>query len=254
MFAPSAPPAASLPDFDLDAALSLVQGGLDQTLFWPRWTALLFIAFAIALTMLGRHGQRLLAGTSLGGIVAGAILLGLRPHFPDAEWPGFLAVLGGGAALGLGIATPGWTTAIVSATALCAVGMFLAVRIAHVSLLVGAIPGALLGLFLGLANHLFWGLWMPPIAAAFSLSIAAARLLGAADTGPIVSELAQAPYSLALFVGLSIALIVVSHEREHRKRLRAAARTQAMSDRELQSKVKRERERHERFLGNSGES
>ena len=162
--------------------------------------------------------------------------------------------LAGGTALGLGIAAPGWITAIVSATALGAVGTFIAVRIAHVSLLVGLIPGALLGLFLGLANHLFWGLWMPPIGAALALSLAAARLLGAADSGPILSELAQAPYSLALFAGLSIALIVVSHEREHRKRRSLAARTQALGDRELQSKLKRERERHEKFLGNSEKS
>jgi len=249
-YVPHAPPPSKLPEFDGDAALALAQSGLDQALAWPRWTVFALLGFALALMLLGRQGQRLLAGSSLGGAVVAFALLVLLPNAPHEQWPGLVAVIGGGAMMALGIGLPGLATAAVASAALGGLGAFIALRIAQVPWMIGAIPGALLGLFMGLANHLFWGLWMPPLAAAFSVTLACARLAGASPaSAPMIPELAKAPYVLGLFAGLVVAMLAISLEREHRRRTRLSTKTREESDRELKGKLKRDRERHDKHLG-----
>jgi len=231
------------------AALALAQKGLDAALAWPRWTAFALLGFALALTLLGRHGQRLLAGAFLGGVVAGVALLFIRPQLPDSSWPGLLAVIGGGAAFALGLGVPGWTTALASSVSLGALFGYAGVEAGKLPWLAGALPGALLGLFLGLANHLWWGLWMPPLAAALGIALASAGLLGPHGEGAMVPQLISAQWALALFGALAVALLAVSFEREHLRKKRLGAKNKALADEELKSKLKRDRERHDKYLG-----
>jgi len=232
-------------DFDklLSAAMTGAQHALDLAITWPRWTAFALLIFAIALTLLGRHGQRLLAGTSFAALVVGFALLFLRPQAPTEDWPGLVAVIGGGAAFALGIGLPGWTTALLSAVTLGALGGLGAVHLGGAPWLAGALPFALLGLILGLANHLFWGLWLPPIAAAFALTLATAKLVA-------LEALTHAGLALATAAILSVALLAISLERDHQRKKRATNKTKQKADQELKARMERDRERHAKYLGN----
>jgi hypothetical protein len=227
----------------LSSAMTGAQHALDLAIAWPRWTAFALLSFAIALTLLGRQGQRLLAGTCFAALVVGFALLFLRPQAPGEDWPGLVAVIGGGAAFALGIGLPGWTTALLSAVTLGALGGLGAIHLVGAPWLAGALPLAILGLFLGLANHLFWGLWIPPIAAAFSFTLAIAKLSA-------MEALTHADIALATAAVLAVALLAISLERDHLRKKRVANKTKQKGDQELKARMERDRERHAKYLGN----
>lgn len=65
----------------------------------------------------------------------------------------------------------------------------------------------------------------------------------------MVPQLISAQWALALFGALAVALLAVSFEREHLRKKRLGAKNKALADEELKSKLKRDRERHDKYLG-----
>ena len=244
---PKVPPPPQLPAAGelLDQAQLL----LDRAAAVPLWVIGTLLGLALVFIVLHRHAQRLLSGLVLCFALVAFALLVVAPGVPGSMAPGLLAILGGGACIGLGLGAPGWATAAASAVLAGGLGAGAAVTIAHVDWWFGGLPFGLLGFFVGLNNHRAWGLWMPPLFSALGLTLAAVRLLGAHDQGAKVPQLAQVPVAGAVFAVLCVLLIALSVEREHRRKKRVAARDRLMSDTNLKAKLEKDRKLFAKHLG-----
>ena len=244
---PTAPPAPQFPSPGelLDQAQLL----LDRAAAAPLWLIWTVLGLSLVFIALHRHAQRLLSGLVLCAALAAFALLVVAPAVPGSMAPGLLAILGSGACIGLGLGAPGWATAAASGLLAGGLGAALAVAIAHVDWWFGGLPFGLLGFFVGLNNHRAWGLWMPPLFSALGLTVAAVRLLGAQDQGARIPQLAQVPVAGAVFAVLSVLLIALSIEREHRRKQRVAARDRLMSDTRLKEKLAKDRKLFAKHLG-----
>lgn len=183
------------------------------------WTAL---ALAVLFTVLHRHALRPLSALLLGAACAGLSLGVLAPALPAGSGlPGILAILGAGVSLGLGLASPGWASALISMLCWGALGGFAAVKIGHFDWRFGAPPFGLLGLMMGLANQRALSVWMPPIWSALLCTLSITRLTNGEGALEQLPAFAHAPVAGGLFLLLAAVLLAVSVEREHRRRLLA---------------------------------
>ena len=229
----------------LEQAQALLDSAAALPLAWV-WAAL---GLSVLFIALHRHSQRLLSGCALGALVVWYALRVLAPEQPGSMAPGLLAILGGGAAVAFGLGLPGWATAVASALLSGALGGFLAAQFAHAPWLAGALLFGLLGFFVGLTNHLVWGVLLPPVFSALGLTAFALRFLGAEDRGARVPQLLQLPAAAALFAVLAVLLVGLSVEREHRRKRRAAGRTRQLGDIQLTKKLERDRKLFAKHLG-----
>ena len=225
---------------------------LDRAAALPLWVVWIALGLAVAFILLHRHSQRLLSGLVLGGALVAFALRVVGPQVPGSMGPGLLAILGGGACIGLGLGAPGWATAAATAVLAGALGGSVAVAIGHVDWRFGGLPFGLLGFFVGLNNHRAWGLWMPPLFSALGLTLGAVRLLGAQDQGAKLAALTQAPIAGGLFAVLAVLLVALSVEREHRRKRRVAAKDKLLGDERLKGKLEKDRKLFAKHLGDGG--
>ena len=219
----------------------------------PGWLPFLLFALAAALLVLGRHGQRLLAGALCAAGVAAVALLWLSPQFPGSPLPGVLLIIGGAFALAAGIAWPGWG----SATAFGALfGLGGARAAGHLDTTIPwfvlAVAFGLLGFFLTLANYRRLSLLLPPTFAALFLVLGLSRKLGPHFAGAAIPQLAELPWAAALFVCLALGFLGVALAREERANRRRAARTRLRKDAELKQRIDRQRKTFDDYLGPTG--
>lgn len=235
---------------DPEALLLRAQEALDLARRMPDWLAWTLLGAALLFTLLHRHALRPLSGLLVGAALAGLSLLVLAPALgPGSAVPGLVAVLGAGAALALGLARPGAATAVACAAALGAAGGLAAVRVAQAHWGLGAAPFALLGFFFGLASHRSLGLVLPPVFAAAGATLGAARLLAPAPSGGALPALGEAMWAGLACALLSLALLALSFEREHRARRRRERRELQMGDAALKKKLERDRAAYKRATG-----
>lgn len=200
------------------------------------WTAL---GLALLFTLLHRHALRPLSALVLGGLCAALSLLVLAPRLPlDSGVPGVVAVVTAGASLGLGLARPAWASALISMCFLGGLGAAGAVKIAKLDWLFGAAPFGLLGFFTGLANPRLLSLWMPPLWSALLCTLAVARLTNGEGALAQAPAFSHPPFAGGLLLVLSVVLLAVSLEREHRslRRLEQAKGKKA-SDEAIRKRV-----------------
>jgi hypothetical protein len=193
---------------------------LDLTTKLPVALAWAALGLAVLFTALHRHALRPLSALLLGAACVGLSLGLLAPALPAGSGlPGVLAILGAGASLGLGLAAPGWASAVISLLCFGALGGLGAVRIGHFDWMFGAAPFALLGLMIGLANQRALSVWMPPLWSALFCTLALARLTNGPGAQNPLPVFAHPPIAGGLFLVLSAVLLAVSLEREHRRKL-----------------------------------
>ncbi len=209
---------ADLPDLLLDTGQRL----LVQVIRAPiglAWTAL---GLAVLFTVLHRHALRPLSALLLGAACAGLSLGLLAPALPSGSGlPGVLAILGAGVSLGLGLASPGWASALLAMLCGGALGGVAAVKIGHFDWRFGAAPFGLLGLLAGLANQRALSVWMPPLWSALFCTLSVTRLTNGEGALKQLPAFAHPPIAGGLFLVLAASLLAVSVEREHRRRLLA---------------------------------
>ena len=209
---------ASLPDVLLEAGQRL----LVQATHAPLWLAWTGFSLALLFTVLHRHALRPLSALLLGGVCVGLSLGLLAPALPAGSGlPGILAILGAGISLGLGLAAPGWASALIAMLCGGALGGLAAERIGHFDWRFGAAPFGLLGLMTGLANQRALSVWMPPLWAALLCTLSVTRLTNGEGALKQLPAFAHPPIAGGLFLVLAAVLLAVSVEREHRRKLLA---------------------------------
>ena len=209
---------AALPDLLLEAGQRLLVLVIRLPL-WVAWTAL---GLAVLFTLLHRHALRPLSALLLGAACVGLSLGLLAPALgTDSPLPGIVAILGAGVSLGLGLAAPGWASALLAMLCGGALGGVAAVRIGHFDWRFGAAPFGLLGLMMGLANQRALSVWMPPLWSALLCTLSVTRLTNGEGALKPLPAFAHAPLAGGLFLVLAAVLLAVSVEREHRRRLLA---------------------------------
>jgi hypothetical protein len=166
--------------------------------------------------------------------------------------PGLLAVVGGGAAVALGLAFPGLALGLAFAALFAGGGAWISTEVAQLGAQYGALPFGLLGFFFGFVNHKSLSVGLPPLVCAALLVAAAARLLAPASTGPLLPEAGQAAWALGAFGALVVLLLGLSLQRARLEELRAKKKA-LPSDAKLALEVKEQRARYEKFLGRSPE-
>ncbi len=209
---------ADLPDLLLDAGQRLLLQATKAPLFLA-WTAL---GLALLFTVLHRHALRPLSALLLGAACVGLSLGLLAPALPaGSALPGIVAILGAGVSLGLGLASPGWASALIAMLCGAALGGIGAVTIGHFDWRFGAPPFGLLGLMMGLANQRALSVWMPPLWSALFCTLSVTRLTNGEAALKQLPAFAHPPIAGGLFLVLAASLLAVSVEREHRRRLLA---------------------------------
>ena len=218
---------------------------VDALLRQPEWVGYALLGLALSVTLLGRHGMRLMNGALLGGSLAALAFFALRSELgAQSPAPGLAAVSLATAGLALGLFAPGWSVAFVCAGALGAVGGVLARRLGFLAI-GGAAPMAGLGLFFGLANHRALSVWLPPILCAPCLVAGAAIVW----LPPRAHDLAFAEWTLGVTVGVVLPLIAIAMEREHRGRVRALVRAQRVAEEEAKAAQQRKQAAFRRAHG-----
>jgi hypothetical protein len=207
---------AGLPDLLLEAGQRLLVEATKAPL-WLAWTAL---GLALLFTVLHRHALRPLSALLLAAACVGLSLRLLGPALPAGSGlAGIIAVLGAGASLGLGLASPGWASALIAMLCGGALGGVAAEKIGHFDWRFGAPVFGLLGLMMGLANQRALSVWMPPLWSALLCTLSVTRLTNGAGALKELPAFAHPPIAGGLFLVLAAVLLAVSVEREHRRRL-----------------------------------
>ena len=224
-----------------------LQRWLAALLQQPAWVGSALLGLALAITVAGRHGQRLLNGAVLGGALGALAFVALRSELGAASMaPGIAAILVSAACLALGLLAPGWSTAFLVSALLGIAGGALARELGHLSI-AGAAPMAGIGLFLGLANHRALSVWLPPVFCAPCVVAGAAILWLHQRTR--VHDLAEVEWALGLTLGVMLPLLALSLEREHRGHLRLEARTRRAAEEEAAAQQARKQAAFRRAQG-----
>jgi hypothetical protein len=224
------------------AALAL-QVAYDQLLHaLPDWVPWALFAVALLLVVLGREGQRVLAGILLLCGVILAVRLGLAPHFPGSPLPAVAMIIAGAGALAVGLAWPSWGTAVALGgalgTAFALTSRWLASL--YVSSLPWpwlAIPAALFGFFVALSRYERFSLLLPPLAAAVALTLGLSRRLGPHLAGAAVPQLAELPWVAALLFLTAGPFVALALAREKWLSGRRARRSVLINDDELKKQL-----------------
>ena len=224
-----------------------LQRWLAALLQQPGWVGYSLLGLAVAVTLAGRHGQRLLNGALLGGGLAALAFLALRAELgAQSMTPGIAALALGGGCLAFGLLAPGWSTAFLVAGIFAALGGMLTRELGYLSIW-GAAPLAGIGLFLGLGNSRPLSIWLPPLFCAPCL-VAGAAILWLPHR-PRVHDPAEVEWALGITLGVMLPLLALSLEREHRGRLRADARAHRAAEEEAKAQHARKQAAFRRAHG-----
>jgi len=211
----------------------------------PGWAALSLLVLSALLLVLGRHGQRVLSGLGLAVLVVLFSARFVKPLAPGLPVAGVLMIVGGAVAFALGTLRTELATAAATGLFGAMAGGSAAGYFGHVPWLLGAFCFGVPGFFVALACHAQLSVLLPPIAAAFALTAALARLLGARGAGAAGPQFAL-PWVFALLFVLSALFLSLAVARERRLERKRAAKKGAMSDRDLEKKIAQDRARLER--------
>jgi len=248
LFAPpvlEAPPPAPVPVHVLGAlALQVAYDRLLHAL--PGWLPWALFAVALLLVLLGREGQRVVAGLLLLCGVILAVRLGLAPHFPDSPLPAVAMIVAGAAALAVGLAWPSWGTALALAGAL---GTIFALTVHWLATLYVsslpwpwlAVPAAAFGLFLALSRYERFSLLLPPLVAAVALTLGLSRQLGPHFAGAAVPQLAELPWVAALLFLTAVPFFALALSRDKLLTGWRARRSVLVNDDELKKQLAQRR-------------
>ncbi|MBS2021958.1 MAG: hypothetical protein JST92_06075 [Deltaproteobacteria bacterium] len=240
----------TLSSIDAGQVLDTAQGWVDLAARMPVWLALTLVGLAIFFTALGRHSVRPLAGVAAGAVLVMASLVLLAPRMPDSMAPGLLAIIGGSAAIAVGFVRPGVALAVAGSALFGWFGGTFAHSVAQVSFWWGAVPFGLFGFFFGLVNDKSLSHVLPPAVCAAFCVAALVRAAGSRQGLVYLPELAQAAYVLIVWGAMSGTLIFLAWDREKRRVVRVANQKAQVDDAQLRRKLKADRERFEKFLGN----
>jgi hypothetical protein len=110
----------------------------------------------------------------------------------------------------------------------------------------GAVLGAGLGLFVGLANQRRLSVGMPPIFAGLFAALGAAVAWAPHGRGAALWQLNDVRWVLGLWGVLAGALFALALEREHRRKLRIEARAKRIEDEELRKQIEARKAAYQR--------
>ena len=189
---------------------------------------------AALITILGRHGQRVLNAALLA--CAGGALAFFGLGSIHAWAPGVAAVLAFVLLAVFGLVADGWATAAVVGI-LCASAASLGAGALHLFRPPLAVMFAGIGIFLGMTNHRRLSVWLPPLFSAVFIAWGCAICWAPNWRGAALWQLNDLDWVLGLAGIGAVVLLALSLEREHRKKLRLAARTRGMADDELKKKL-----------------
>lgn len=223
-----------------------LQVWLDDALRAPAWAGYALLALALAVTILGRHGQRLLSAALLGGGAFAAAFFGLRGLL-HAWLPGVAAVIAGVLAALFGVVAGRWGAALVAA-AVFAAGADAGARWLGIPEWGAVPPFAGLGLLAGMVNHRRVSVVLPPIFAALFAALGAAISWAPHWRGAVLWQLNDVDWVLGLWGALALVLLALALEREYRKRVRLAARTKQMEDEALKKQLEAKQAAYRRAL------
>ena len=162
------------------------------------------------------------------------VFFGLRGFHAWA--PGVAAVLVFVLLALFGLLAEGWATAAVVGVLFAgaaALGAF-ALHLWRPPL---AVMFAGIGLFIGMVNHRRLSVWIPPPFCAAFIAWGCAICWAPNWRGAALWQLNDHDWVLGLAGLCAVVLVALSLEREHRKKLRLAARTRGMADDELKKKL-----------------
>lgn len=207
--------------------LSLLQVGVqdlvDLALLMPDWQALLALALAASLVLLGRRASpvalAVAGGFSLYWLALLApVWIGSGSH-ARSLLGGVFAV----AILAWALLSSRSAEVVVSALLLSAAAMFTALRIWPLPLVQAALVGGAAGLVLGFGLPGVLSRVLPTLLSALLVTSAACRLLGSHAWGRRLAEVGQAGWATLLFVAVAVLLFGLERARELVRRRRAPA-------------------------------
>lgn len=203
------------------------------------------LALAVAITVPGRHGQRLLNAAVLG--VGGGCLLywGLRGLHPWA--PGVAAIVAGVLLALFGLVAVGWATAFLLGL-IFAVAASFAAHLLHLFIAPIAVLFFGLGLFAGMTNHRRLSIVMPPIFAGLLAAWGAAITWAPNMRGAKLVWLLDVQWVLGVAAVLTVALLALALEREHRRKRRIEAQAERMQDEQLKAELAARQAKYQRAI------
>jgi len=193
------------------------------------------LGLSLAITIPGRHGQRLLNAALLGCGAGALAFFGLRGS--AHVWiPGVTAVVVFVLCALFGLVAVRWATSAVVALLFAAAASFGANAL-HIwwPPVAGLFGG--LGLFVGMVDHKRVSLVLPPLFSALFVAVGAAISWAPHWRGAILWQLNDLDWVLGLAAIVAAILLALSLEREHRKKLRLEARTKRMDDEALKKQI-----------------
>ncbi len=150
-----------------------------------------------------------------------------------------------------GLVAVGWATSALVALAFAFVGSLVAHHL-HLYIAPVAVLCAGLGLFAGMVNHKRLSVVLPPLFAAAFIALGCAISWAPNWRGAVLYQLNDLDWVLGLYAVSLAVLLALALEREHRKKLRLAARTKHMEDEQLQKKIAAQKAAYERFTRVNG--
>ena len=145
-----------------------------------------------------------------------------------------------------GLVAESWATALVIAIVFALAGS-LSANAFHISWLPAAILFFGLGLFVGMVNRKRMPVWIPPIFSAAFIAWGCAICWAPHWRGAKLWQLNDLDWVLGFAAICAVVLLALSLEREHRKKLRFAARTKSMDDDDLKKELASRRAGFARF-------
>jgi hypothetical protein len=224
---------------------------LDRSLHWPQWAGFALLGLSAVITLLGRHGQRPLNAALLGCGASAVAFFGLRGAVH--RWiPGVTAVIAFVPFVLFGLLAEGWAAAVVVGLLFAGASSLVAHALHFFWLPVAAMFFGL-GLFAGMVNHKRLSLWLPPLFSAIFLAWGCAISWAPNWRGAALWQLNDLDWVLG-FAGIAaVVLLALSLEREHRKKLRLAARTQRMDDEDLKAALAEKQDSYQRAIDKAEE-
>jgi hypothetical protein len=225
---PGLPDLQALPDLNTLPALRRL----------PQWLGPALLVLAIAVTVAGKHGLRLVNGALLGVGSFYAAFFGLRGVLHD--WlPGVAAILLGAIGLLLGLVQPSVGTGLLLAAAGGPLG-FLAARAFKLFWQVPTIAAACIGFFFGFSNHKRLSVVLPPVFAALFAALGVQLLWR--PRYPLETKLAAT-------AALEVVLVALALTRDRLARRRAAMNAKRVAGEELRRRVAEKQAEFRRIYG-----
>lgn len=183
----------------------------------------------------------------LGGGFAALLFFGLRGFSLHAWVPGVAAIVAGVLFSLFGLVAVGWATAFLIGLTFAAGAAFAAHEL-HLWWEPLAALGFGLGLFGGMVNHKGLSLILPPLFSALFTAVGCAIAWAPNKRGAKLPQLLEVDWVLGLAGVLAFVLLAFSLERNHRWKLRMAARTKRMDDEKLKRELESRQAKYKRAI------